>query len=170
MKKLVLFIVLLSISTTYGKDKITLKGGQLIKGIIVNIEDNKVVIEKNKIQFEFTPEHVQYIEFDANNVKISKLISENTDEFTYLDGQNDAAVYHKRFGGNFTLGVLFGVFGFVGVALGNAKDPPAIVPDYSEKINSADYREGYNKKGKGKNLGAAGAGWAVGFVILLIVL
>ena len=130
----------------------------------------KVIIEKNKVKFEFTPEHVQFIEFDVHNVQISKLIGENAADFTYLDGQNDAVLYHKRFGGNFTLGVLFGVFGFVGVALGNVKDPPAMVPDYSEKINSADYREGYRKKGKGKNLGAAGIGWAVGFVILLLIL
>lgn len=171
MKKSLLFlIVLFAFSIVHSKDKITLKGGQLIKGRIINIEENRVVIEKGKTQFSFSPEHVQYIEFDAKNIKISKLISENADEFTYLDGQADATMYHKRFGGNFTLGVLFGVFGFVGVALGNVKDPPVMIPEFSDKINSADYREGYRKKGKGKNLGAAGIGWAVGFVLVLIIL
>jgi hypothetical protein len=49
------------------------------------------------------------------------------------------------------------------------QDPPTAIPEYSEKINSADYREGYRKKGKGKNMGAAGAGWAVGFLLIVII-
>ena len=122
------------------------------------------------MKLEFSPEHVELIEFDAQNVEISKLIEQHAADFTYLDGQNDAQMYHKRFGGNFALGVLFGVFGFVGVAIGNVKDPPALIPDYSDKINSADYREGYRKKGKGKNMGAAGIGWAVSFVLLLLII
>lgn len=171
MKNTTIFLFILLFSTvTYGKDKITLKGGQRIKGNIVHIEDNRVVIEKGKTQLEFAPENVEYIEFDAQNLKISKLIETNADDFNYLYGQHDAETYHKRFGGNFTLGVLFGVFGFVGVAVGNVKDPPALVPDYNGKINSADYREGYRKKGKGKNLGAAGIGWAVSFVLVLLLL
>lgn len=67
------------------------------------------------------------------------------------------------------MGVLFGVFGFIGVAVGNVKDPDPVIPEYQDKINSADYREGYRKKGKGKNLGAAGAGWAIGFIIMIII-
>ena len=171
MKQTLIFFSIFLISINgFCKDKITLKGGQRIKGQIVQIEDNRVVIEKGKTQLEFTPDHVEYIEFDAKNVKISKIVKQNADGFTYLDGQNDAAMYHKRFGGNFTLGVLFGVFGFVGVAVGNVKDPQPIVQDYNEKMNSADYREGYRKKGKGKNLGAAGIGWGVGVILVLLLL
>jgi hypothetical protein len=171
MKNTFIFLVavLLSISA-YSRDRITLKGGQRIKGDIIHIEDSRVTIKKGDMNLEFSPEHVELIEFDAQNVKISKLIMENSVDFTYLNGQTDAQLYHKRFGGNFALGVLFGVFGFVGVAVGNVKDPPAIIPDYSDKINSADYREGYRKKGKGKNLGAAGIGWAVSFVLVLLIL
>ena len=165
------FLLLLSFWSGFvvAKDKITLNTGKQIKGTITHIEENLVVIEKGKKTLEFSPEQVQYIEFDANNLKISKIIQENADGFTYLEGQQDAQLYHKRFGGNFALGVLFGVFGFIGVAVGNVQDPPPVIPEYEDKINSADYREGYRKKGKGKNLGAAGAGWAVGFVILIII-
>ena len=151
------------------KDKITLNQGKRIKGTITHIEEDRVVITKGKKEYEFNSDQVRYIEFDAQNVKISKIIQENVTEFSYLDGQNDAAQYHKRFGGNFALGVAFGLFGFIGVAVGNVKDPSPLIPEYEDKINSADYREGYRKKGKGKNLGAAGAGWAVGFVIILII-
>jgi hypothetical protein len=170
MKHLLLFIsILFCFSHTYSKDKIILKGGKKIKGVITHIEDNLVIIQKNKKQLKFTPQQVQYIEFDAQNVELSKIIEQSPDDFTYLDGQQDAQLYHKRFGGNFALGVAFGVFGFIGVAVGNVKDPPVGIPDYQDKINSADYREGYRKKGQGKNLGAAGAGWAVSFLIVILI-
>ena len=163
-----LFLFLMCVFNSYSKDKIILYKGKTIKGTITHIEENRVTIKKKKTEFVFTPEQVQYIEFDAKNPHLSKIIEENAD-FTYLNGQEDAQLYHKRFGGNFTLGVLFGVFGFIGVAVGNVKDPAPGVPEYQDKINSADYREGYRKKGKGKNLGAAGAGWAVGVVIMIII-
>ena len=66
--------------------------------------------------------------------------------------------------------LLIGVFGFIGVAVSNPKDPPASIEDRATKVNDGDYMMGYDKKAKGKNMGAAGAGWAVGFVILLILL
>jgi hypothetical protein len=170
MKQSILVLaVLLCFGNSYSKDKIFLKNGKKIKGVISHIEDNRVVIQKKNSQYEYTSDDVQYIEFDVNNVKLAKIIEQNPDDFTYLDGQQDAQLYHKRFGGNFVLGVAFGLFGFIGVAVGNVKDPPVGIPDYAEKINSADYREGYRKKGKGKNLGAAGAGWAVGVVLVLII-
>jgi hypothetical protein len=170
MKKIqFLCLTLLIVSTAFGKDKIILKDGQSVKGEIVLLEQDKVIIQKGKSNHEFTSEQVAFIEFDIQNVKISKILSDNMDEFNYLDGKNDAQLYHKRFGGNFALGVLFGVFGFIGVAVGNVQDPPAAIPDYTDKMKSSDYREGYRKTGKGKNLGAAGAGWAVGFILLLII-
>ena len=163
-----LVLFLFCVFNSYSKDKIILYKGKTIKGTITQLEENRVKIQKGKKELEFTPEQVQYIEFDAKNPHISKIIQENAD-FNYLDGQEDAQMYHKRFGGNFTLGVLFGVFGFIGVAVGNVKDPDPAIPEYQDKINSADYREGYRKKGKGKNLGAAGAGWAVGFLLVIII-
>lgn len=170
MKKAIIFLSILFLSiTSFGKDKIILKGGKSITGTITHIEENLVVFQKKKQQLELTPEEVQYIEFDVENVHLSKIIEQNADDFTYLDGQQDAQLYHKRFGGNFALGVAFGLFGFIGVAVGNVQDPPAAIPDYQEKINSADYREGYRKKGKNKNLGAAGAGWAVGVILVIII-
>lgn len=170
MKKILfLSLTLLIVSIAFGKDKITLKDGQSIKGEIVHLEQDKVIIQKGKSNQEFTSEQVAYIEFDLKNVKISKLLSDNMNEFNYLEGKDDAQLYHKRFGGNFALGFLFGAFGFIGVAVGNVQDPPAGIPDYADKMNSSDYREGYRKTGKGKNLGAAGAGWAVGFILLLII-
>ena len=163
-----LILFFFCVINSYSKDKIILCKGKTIKGTITQLEENKITIQKGKKELEFTPEQVQYIEFDANNLKISKVIRGNAD-FNYLDGQTDAQLYHKRFGGNFALGVLFGVFGFIGVAVGNVQDPNPVIPDYQEKINSADYREGYRKKGKGKNMGAAGAGWAVGAIIMIII-
>ena len=165
-----LLIILLVCQATYGKDKIYVKGGQKIKGAIIELENNRVVIQRGKELLEFAPEHVELIEFDIQNVKISKILAENAEEYGFSDGQMDAQMYHKRFGGNFALGFFFGVFGFIGVAVGNVKEPPPHIEDWKAKVNDGDYMMGYDKKGKGKNLGAAGVGWAVGFVILLILM
>ncbi len=169
MKNILFFFsALLLCTNAISKDKIILKGGQTIKGEILQLEQNKVIISDGSFKLEFTPEHVEFIEFDVQNPHIAKIIAENA-EFTYLDGKADAKLYHKRGGGNFALGFFFGVFGFIGVAVGNVQDPPAVIPDFEQKVNSSDYREGYRKGGKGKNLGAAGAGWAAGFILLLII-
>jgi predicted nucleic-acid-binding Zn-ribbon protein len=87
--------LLLCFSHTYSKDKIILTGGGKIKGVITHIENNRVVIEKRKSQFVYTPEEVRYIEFDPSNIEIAKIIEQTATDFTYLDGQQDAELYHK---------------------------------------------------------------------------
>lgn len=170
MKNLtILFYLLFLFNATYSKDKIYIKGGQMIKGEILNLEQGKVTIKDGKNLLEFSPEHVEFIEFDIQNIRIAKIIAENADDYGFTDGQMDAEMYHKRFGGNFTLGLLFGVFGFIGVAIGNVKDPPANIEDRAAKVNDGDYMAGYDKKGKKKNLKAAGIGFGASVVILMVI-
>jgi len=178
MKKLIILISVfaasfLCIQSLFSKDVIHLKKGLEVRGYITDLTENKVtiVLSKNETEkkFVFTPDQVDFIEFDLKNVNIARILALNAD-YTVLDGRADAEIYHKRFGGNFALGFFFGVFGFIGVAVGNVKDPPTYIDDWEGKMKDGDYVIGYEKKGKGKNMGAAGLGWGISFVIMLIIL
>ena len=110
-----------------------------------------------------SPSEVSYVQVDS----YEKLVT--LQNSMYTQGIADAEIYHKRFGGNFCAGFFGGVIGFVIVAVTDAKDPNVSIVG-EEKFNDRDYREGYNKKAKGKNMGAAGAGWALSFVLVLLLL
>lgn len=67
-----LFLFLFCVINSYSKDKIILYKGKTIKGTIKHIEDNKVTIKKKKKELVFTPDEVQYIEFDALNLTFQR--------------------------------------------------------------------------------------------------
>ena len=166
-------IVILFVFPAFSKDVIHLRSGEKIKGFITDINDQCVTMIKSvknkEKEFRFTPDQVALIEFDLSNVHIAKILKVNAD-YSVFDGIADAQIYHKRFGGNFALGFFFGVFGFVGVAVGKVKEPPAYIEDWTGKMRDGDYVVGYDKKAKGKNIGAAGVGWAAWVVLMIILL
>ncbi|WP_111669411.1 hypothetical protein [Algoriphagus litoralis] len=167
MKKFSLVLLLLvNCFSLYAKDILVLKDGTKVKGELISVSQGELVFQKTKgIQSEIklSPEEVEFVKV-ANVEKLKEL-----QESMYLQGIADAQIHHKRFGGNFCAGFFGGAIGFIIVAVTDAKEPNlAIVGE--EKYKNLEYREGYNKKAKGKNLGAAGAGWAAGFVLLLILI
>jgi hypothetical protein len=153
-------------SNSYANDVIYLKDGSKLKGDLINVDVNELTFKstkKNNDILKFKPEEVDFVKVK----NYEKLVE--VQESMFLKGMNDAQIHHKRFGGNFCAGLFGGVIGFVIVAVTDAKSPnPLIVGE--ENFKSLEYREGYNKKAKGKNLGAAGAGWAVSVLLLLVLI
>lgn len=155
------------------KDRIELNNGKKLKGEIVNIEYGKLYLKKGKKVRMYTSDQIRYIMIDSENEKIISKIIENVplqERNWCVEGDTDAYNYHKRGGGNFALGFVFGVFGFIGVAVTDAKAPydPALISD-TEKMNNTTYLMCYDKKAKKKNLGSAGIGWAASFILLLVI-
>lgn len=166
MKKTSLILMFLAASfNLLAKDIVVLKDGTKVKGELISVSQGELVFQKAKgdqSEIKLTSEQVEFVKLESME-KLEKL-----QESMYLQGIADAQIYHKRFGGNFCAGFFGGLIGFVIVAVTDAKEPNyAIVGE--EKYKSLEYREGYNKKAKGKNLGAAGAGWAAGVVFLIIL-
>lgn len=167
MKKIFLSLLLLAGSLNlFAKDILVLKDGTKIKGSLISAEPNEIIFEKAKSddpQLKFTAEEVEFVKVE-NYEKLKEI-----QDSMYLKGIGDAQIHHRRFGGNFCAGFFGGAIGFIIVAVSDAKEPNmAIVGE--ENYKNLEYREGYNKKAKSKNLGAAGVGWAVGFVLLLILI
>ena len=170
MKKLVLLAVaFLSISVTNAKDVIFMKNGNKVKGRVISITNEQLtLISKNSTQV-FTADQVAYIKSDQNNDVLNKALEAyGSASDDYSKGQIDAQTYHKRAFGNAALGFFFGPFGFLGVAIGGAKTPDVMDIKDESLLKNEDYRAGYKKKAKAKNLGNAGIGcgaW-VGLVLL----
>jgi hypothetical protein len=167
MKKAALILIsLIFIHNSFAKDVIYLKDGSRIKGELVNVEVDELTFKpakKNENLIRLKPEEVEFVKVE----NYEKLVE--VQESMFLKGMNDAQIHHKRFGGNFCAGLFGGVIGFVIVAVTDAKSPnPLLVGE--ENFKSLEFREGYNKKAKSKNLGAAGAGWAASIVVLLILI
>ncbi len=162
----ILLALLLISTTSFGKDVLYLTNGEKVKGELISVTTNEITFQPNKKKLDkmiLSSDEVNYVKVDSYD----KLLT--IQNSMYTQGIADAEIYHKRFGGNFCAGFFGGIIGFVIVAVTDAKDPdPSIVGE--EKFNDREYREGYNKKAKGKNMGAAGAGWAAGFVLLLLLL
>ncbi|MCR9015741.1 hypothetical protein [Aquiflexum gelatinilyticum] len=165
-KTFLLFLSIIFISNSFASDIIYLKDGSKIKGDLISVDVNELTFKsakKNQKLLKLKSEEVEFVKVED----YEKLVE--VQESMYLKGMNDAQIHHKRFGGNFCAGLFGGVIGFVIVAVTDAKSPnPLLVGE--ENFKSMEYREGYNKKAKGKNLGAAGVGWAVSFLVLLVLI
>lgn len=162
---LTIFLLIIFVGNSFASDIIYLKDGSKIKGELLNVEQNELTFQpgkRNTSLIKLKPEEVEFVKVGS----YEKLVE--IQESLYLKGMNDAQLYHKRFGGNFCAGLFGGIIGFVIVAVTDAKSPnPLMVGE--ENFKSLEFREGYNKKAKGKNLGAAGIGWAVSVLVLLIL-
>jgi len=173
MKFSVMVIVMLlgSISATLARDKLILASGEKVKGVIVDIAPGELYFKKNGEIKIYKPSEVSYVFLDPDNTVIIEKIIANV-PLMYQDlcseGTMDARNFHKRGGGNFALGFFFGVFGYLGVALTEPRNPdPAIVG--AEKMQDTVYMLCYEKKAKKKNLTFAGIGWAVGLFFVYVV-
>lgn len=165
MKNLsILFIAFCISQSALSKDRVILKSGVILKGEIAEITLFALTIKtKPEDHIQLAPGEVDFIMVKNQKRKVFL-----QDEM-YIQGQSDAEIYHKRFGGNFAAGLLGGVIGFIIVAVTDAKAPDAGLVG-QEKAGDHLYREGYNKTGKNKNIKAAGIGWGVGFVITIIII
>lgn len=89
-------------------------------------------------------------------------------------GKSDAENYHKRAFGNFTLGLVFGVTGVIGVAAGEPKMPSPLITKRDPNIMmNPYYLECYRRRAKGNNVENAVLGFilttaATGYYLLAI--
>jgi len=167
MKKILPFLLFVFVfSNVLSKDIIVLKNGEKIKGELLHVKAKELTFiskKKNSEPMTFTAAEVEYVKVDS----YEKLL-ELQEDF-YLQGITDATLHHGRFFGNFCAGFFGGAIGFVIVAVTDARAPnPAIVGQ--ENYQNLLYREGYNKKAKGKNMRAAGIGWGLGALVGLIII
>jgi hypothetical protein len=169
MKKTVLFTaaVLMAASSTFAKDVVYLKDGSKVKGDISQITEGQLTLARKNITKVYTAEQVSWIKADNDN-QVLKDALKATDPDMYEKGRLDASKYHKRTLGNGALGFFFGPFGLLGVALGGAKAPDVLDIKDDSLMKNEDYRHGYKKKAKGKNVGNAALGWAVGVAAVVL--
>lgn len=167
MKKIFTVLLLVFVfSSVFSKDILVLKNGEKIKGELLHAEAQKVTFlskKKNAEPVTFKAADIAYIKVDSY-----ERLLELQEDF-YVQGITDADLHHGRFFGNFCAGLFGGTIGFIIVAVTDAKAPnPAIVGQ--ENYQNMMYREGYNKKAKGKNMRAAGIGWGIGTLASLIII
>ncbi|WP_304516554.1 hypothetical protein, partial [Cecembia rubra] len=154
-----------TVNYCFGKDIIFLKDGTKIKGEVLSVDQTELTFQTNgrSDYLIYSSEDVDYVIVESHE----KLLE--ISDSMYLKGIQDAKIHHKRFLGNFCAGFFGGAIGFIIVAVTDAKTPdPNIVG--IENLNSRDYREGFNKKAKGKNLKAAGFGMASGIILFFMFL
>jgi hypothetical protein len=169
-----LLLVVILITQVTGKDLIHLNNGETIKGYILDIRQDEVVISKKRNIYTKTQtlhsEEVKLIELDVRNVDIINLINTEISQQKNMcnEGYRDAQLYHRRFVGNFALGFFLNILGFAIVAISNPKAPDPLMINDAEKLNSTEFLLCYEKKAKSKNIKAAAIGW--GTIVLLVIL
>jgi len=173
MKIYLLVAILLVGQVAISKDIIHLKNGERIKTHIIQIDSGMLITQKGKTHElrHYSTEDVEIIYLDENNQAMKSLVANNIQQSIDIkceEGKADATVYHKRGFGNFCLGFLFGPFGVIGTAIGTPRSPDYTKIPNKENLENANYLNCYKKKAKGKNVGAAFAGWGAIIVLALL--
>ena len=86
----------------------------------------------------------------------------------YSQGKSDAKKYHRRGLGNAALGLSLCPAGIIGTALGNLKEPNPVRLQDTSLLTNPDYRRGYRRVAKRKNILNAALGSSFWGVVLLV--
>ena len=179
------FIALLIITDAYTQDIIIFKDGEEIKAKVVEIgtdeikykkwppsEDSPVYVERKNNIFMIKYADGTKDVFKETTSEQSEISSIAPLKISALDasiaGEKDALEHHKA-GGNFLLGLGFGVFGIIGVAVTNNPRPPDLAripePRLAQNLN---YLSAYKKRAHKKNIGMSIVGTITAGAIILL--
>ena len=154
-------------------DIITLNNNMSFQGKVTKIKNCEVSFKVDGEKYSIPSSEIFSIEFaNINNKTYTNYlkISENEPD-NCLNGTLDAEFYHRKKGGHFVLGVLFGPFAMIGTALANPT-PDRGRNTYSMSNNKdlftdPQYISCYKKKAKTQLITAEALGWAAWILIIL---
>lgn len=186
-KGTVTFIVLIVMvmPDVYSQDVIIFQDGEEIEVKVVEIGTNEIKYKKWPPSGE-APIYVEIKEnifmikyddgtkdiFKARTTPIAAINNVDPLKISTIDaciaGDKDAREYHRG-GGNFLLGLGFGIFGIIGVAATNNPKGPdlARIPE-PRLARNPDYLSCYKKKAHKSNIGLTVAGTLTAAVIILL--
>ena len=174
MKRFVIVLTawLLVFSMAYAADVVVLKDGHGFTGKIKSIRDCTVKVKWEKGILLIPLEQVAYLEFEDPDDKTARDYLALPQDNKCLLGQQDAEMFHGKYGGHVVLGIFFGPFAMLGTAIAQpypyrGRHTPAMSQN-KELFNDPEYAECYKRRAKGRLIGAEAIGWGAWLVIWLI--
>lgn len=173
MKSFVLSALLICLFSSFGfsksksldnpeyKDYILLNSGEIVQGEIIKFGSTFFTIEK---------ENGSSLKIHNEEVNLVAVSQEMTSGEKYRLGILDGKRYAKNKGGNFAIGLFFGLIGTAIVYVSSDQMPSYEAMNGSNKalVNEVDYLRGYEKGAKAKSGGKALIGTLVSVGILII--
>lgn len=143
------------------KDFILLNSGEVVQGEIVKFGSTFFTIEK---------ENGSSLKIHNEEVNLVAVSQEMTSGEKYRLGILDGKRYAKNKGGNFAIGLFFGLIGTAIVYVSSDQMPSYEAMNGSNKalVNEVDYLRGYEKGAKAKSGGKALIGTLISVGILII--
>jgi hypothetical protein len=144
------------------QDYILLNSGEVVRGEIVKFGSTFFTIEK---------ENGSTLKIHNEDVNLVAVSQEMTSGEKYRLGILDGKRYAKNKGGNFAIGLFFGLIGTAIVYVSSDQMPSYEAMNGSNKalVNEVDYLRGYEKGAKAKSGGKALIGTLISVGILIIV-
>jgi len=174
MKKTISITFLaLILYTVEARDILTLSNEMVFEGKVLKIKDCMVTFKSNKIKYKVPASDIFSIQFgnieDKVYTKYLNMTKHKTEEC--FRGITDAENYHKKKGGHFVLGLLFGPFAMLGTAIIANPTPEKGRLTYSkseniDQFNDPEYLGCYRKKARLQLLAAETLGWVISTILL----
>lgn len=183
MKKLIAISILITFCfSAFCQDVITFKDGEQVECKIIEVGVTEIkynkyppsessplyVVKKSEVfMIKYEDGTTDLFKAPSNEEDVSKILPQNQN--ACIKGEKDALKYHKP-ERNILLGLGFGVFGIIGVAVLNDPRPPdlARIPE-PKLVNDAIYLSCYKKRAHKKNMNSAVLGTLVSAVIILAI-
>lgn len=155
-------------------DVVIMKDGHGFSGKIVSIKQGILKLKWQDDRLFIPLEEVERVEFEDPENKLAGISFMNPvpQGENCIAGQQDAEMFHGKYGGHVVLGFFFGPFALIGTALASPYPHrgrhTAAMSQNKELFDNPEYALCYKRKAKARLLGAEAIGWGAWLVIALI--
>jgi len=173
-KSLILFCITLFLChLTQADDIVVLKDGHGFTGKIKSVKGCTVKLKWNNDRLYIPLDQVEYIAFENPEDKVALDFMVSQQNNNCLLGQQDAEMFHGKYGGHVVLGFFFGPFAMIGTAIAQpyphrGKHTYALSKNKG-LFDNPEYAICYKRKAKGRLIGAEAIGLGAWVVLVLIM-
>lgn len=164
---------LFTFSVIHASDVIVLKDGHGFTGKIKSIRDCTVKFKWNRDILIIPLDQVEYLEFENADDRVALDYLALPPDNKCLLGQQDAEMFHGKYGGHVVLGIFFGPFAMIGTAFAQPyphRGAHTMAMSKNQALfNDPEYAQCYKRRAKGRLIGAEAIGWGAWIIFWLII-
>lgn len=161
--------------TCLAGDILTLTNALVFDGKVTKIKHCQVsfMVQGTKYNIPAADVHSIVFEDKSDKVYTRYLKQLEVDPGRCVNGRLDAGSYHGKKSSHIAMGFLFGPFAMLGTALANPTPEKGKLTgkmsEHTDLFNDPDYLECYQKKAKGKLIGAEAIGFGISALMILLI-
>jgi hypothetical protein len=172
---ILVFLLVMATDTSLAEDILVLNNAQTFEGKIIKIKNCLISFNAYGNLYRIPASDIYSIEFKDKSDKVyTRYLKQlEVDPGKCVNGRLDAANYHGKKSGHIAMGFLFGPFAMLGTALSHPTPEKGKLTqrmsENSELFNDPEYLECYQKKAKGKLIGAEAIGFGILALMILLI-